>query len=136
MGRKYHHLTSQYEHQTKYKIHDRWAHREGGPDISSPANVSVMPNGLAVPGQPDVKPKIEREGEAQMRQEDRAARMEARMRAMRAAANGRVAGPKVKVERFDDDERKEGRQLTRVSGSRSHEYVCVLILSGYGGWIG
>ncbi|RSH92734.1 hypothetical protein EHS25_008180 [Saitozyma podzolica] len=102
-----------YEHQTKYKIHDRWAHREGGPDISSPANVSVMPNGLAVPGQPDVKPKIEREGEAQMRQEDRAARMEARMRAMRAAANGRVAGPKVKVERFDDDERKEGRQLTR-----------------------
>jgi transcription initiation factor TFIIF subunit alpha len=39
------------------------------------------------------------------------------MRAARTAAAGIAPRPKVKVERFDDDERREGRKLTRVSCS-------------------
>ena len=48
----------------------------------------------------------------QVKQEDRAMRMEQRMRASRAPNQFRV-----KTERFDDDLRREGRQLERVRQS-------------------
>ena len=78
----------QFEHQSKYKIHDRWAQREAG----------------AVPGPSLPRVKVE----AEVMQEERASRMEQRMRAARAPQ------VQVKSERFGDDYRREGRQLERV----------------------
>lgn len=82
----------QYEHQSKYKIHDRWAQREGGP--SSSAESSIRPQGAGV----------------EVKQEQRALRLEQQMR----TARGGDVKPKVKQERFDDDYRREGRRLERV----------------------
>ena len=83
----------QFEHQAKYKIHDRWAQREAGPSI------------VAGPSGPSVKI----EGHVQVKQEQRATRMEQRMRDTRG-----VNPAKVKTERFDDDYKREGRRLERV----------------------
>jgi len=52
------------------------------------------------------------EGQVQVKQEDRAIRMEQRMRAARVPNQ-----PRIKTEKFDDDLRREGRQLERVGRS-------------------
>lgn len=54
------------------------------------------------------------EGQVQVKQEARAARMEYQMRVARAPHQ-----PRVKAERFDDDLRREGRQLERVGPQTS-----------------
>ena len=58
------------------------------------------------------EPKMRVESEVQVKQEERAIRMEQKMRAARASTQRRV-----KVEKFDDDIRREGRQLERVRPS-------------------
>jgi hypothetical protein len=59
---------------------------------------------------------MEVEGEMQVKQEERAMRMEHRMRAARAPNQ-----PRIKTERFDDDSRREGRQTERVGAARLTE---------------
>ena len=80
----------QYEYQAKYKLHDRWAQREGGPN-AGPSN------------------GMTRRYDDEESQEQKAMQMEQRMR----QANGDVK-PRLKIEKFEDDYRREGRQLQRV----------------------
>lgn len=68
---------------------DRWTHRPGGASGPSARPLDQM----------------------YMQQEIRAQRMDARSRVF----NGEDIKPKIKVERFDDDFRREGRRLERVS---------------------
>ena len=57
---------------------------------------------------------MKRESRVQVKQEERATRMEQKMRVARPSTRRRI-----KVEKFDDDTRREGRQLERVSPSKA-----------------
>ncbi len=78
-------------------MHDRWAQREGGRSSAH----------IVVPGQ--AAPQIKRERGQDVRQEARARAMEQRIKQQRGETER-----KVKVERFDDDNKREGRGLERV----------------------
>lgn len=78
-------------------MHDRWAQREGGRNSAH----------IVVPGQANAP--VKRERDQDIRQEARARAMEQRIKQQRGEAER-----KVKVERFDDDSRREGRGLERV----------------------
>lgn len=104
----------------KHRIYDRWGNapaNAGGPSGAQRNNAAT--NGLAMPGRDlhrDVKPKLE---ELAYRQEERAQRWERQME-LDAAANGAsgsgsASRPKQVVQRWEDDDKREGRKLTRVS---------------------
>ncbi|ORX34102.1 hypothetical protein BD324DRAFT_683542 [Kockovaella imperatae] len=79
-----------YEHQTKFRMHDRWAHREGGPSSGPSSEVSSLRSAAAV-----------------LAQEQRARALESRLTQRAGVA------PKVKREKFEDDYKREGRMLER-----------------------
>jgi transcription initiation factor TFIIF subunit alpha len=88
----------EYEQIIKTKVHDRWAQREGGRTGAH----NPVAGGSAAP--------VKREAE-------HIQRLEARVRAMEQRIKQQVGEgqTKAKVERFDDDSRREGRGLERVS---------------------
>ncbi|WWD18160.1 hypothetical protein CI109_102609 [Kwoniella shandongensis] len=83
-----------FEHQAKHKIHDRWSLRPEGPNQM---NINGGGEGSTS------RVKVERE------MEERAARMEGRIRQLKGLNIDR----KPKVERYDDDYRREGRMAER-----------------------
>jgi len=78
----------QFEHQMKHKVHDRWSQRPDGPALMGNA---AGPSGSGVKTEHD----------------DMASRWETRMRGAQPV--------KVKVEKYEDDFKREGRQQERVS---------------------
>jgi len=80
-------LTHQFEHQMKHKVHDRWSQRPDGPTLMG--NIAGPSSGV----------KTE--------YDDMASRWENRMR-------GGSQPTRVKVERYEDDFKREGRQQERV----------------------
>ncbi|WVW80394.1 hypothetical protein I302_102375 [Kwoniella bestiolae CBS 10118] len=83
-----------FDHQTRHKIHDRWALRPEGSNDDAPT-----------PGTPVVRVNIKAERDL----EERAMRMEGRLR----LNNGSLQDRKPKVERYEDDYVKEGRRAER-----------------------
>ena len=88
-------LSTQYEHQAKHRLHDRWAQRQGGP-LAGGSNQAGMARNRG----------------AELAQERRAMDLEMRMTSARGE---NLSLPTVKQQRFNDDYAREGRMMERVS---------------------
>ena len=91
----------------KHKVHDRWSQRPDGPALMGNAS---GPSGSSL----GVKTE----------HDDMASRWETRMRGAQPV--------KVKVEKYEDDFKREGRQQERVSYSA--HYTSQADMTGHGGW--
>jgi transcription initiation factor TFIIF subunit alpha len=100
--------TIQFEFQSKNKLHDRWGQREGG------ANGDASGSGEGAQGQ---GVQVKKEGRVEVKQEERARKIEHRMSRAKSGPASRV-----KAERFDDDYKREGRQTQRgLEGGEDEE---------------